>query len=358
VLPDITEEVKPDIPDGLKADIVGHQPRSGNFLLSLIADPGNKLHRRAVNAFIHTWDSMTAEQVDAYVRHMLILRADLRERYPQGIDAVIGMGRYSRHGWGGWPSGDGFRFDTRTTHFLDGKPYGHSYSYPGPLATTGWLATKDLSLGKHSCAMEMEYEFTQQGRKHTGRLRSRDFTFTVVPADTPDDLVAPADADTDRLVRQALRFAERESAVNGPATPPGFGLPLEPERSPQVWWQGPGGARAGLATLYWGVAQPLPVDLCFEVAVEDQKTGKVWPCDSLVLRQGQKSWGYIVPRDPQAFARGRTGDVPVKVVLRASRKTALTSTEVSRYYPGSVTSDVLTIKVFDRYVPPDRHNWP
>ena len=107
----------------------------------------------------------------------------------------------------------------------------------------------------------------------------------------------------------------------------------------------------------WAVADPLPVDLCFEVTVEEQKIGKVWPCEPLVLR-GIRGRGYIVPGDAQAFARGRTGDVAVKVVLQASRKAAFTSTTVTHYYPGSVTSDVLTIKVFDNYVPPDPNSRP
>ena len=243
-MPDVTDDVKPDISRELKAHVVGHQPRSGDFLILHRGPPRHRLHRRAVNAFVHSRHSMTAEQLDAYFRHTIVLTAVHREGYPQGVDAAIGMGIGPRYGWGGWLAGDGFRFTMRTTHFLDGKPYGRPYTYPGPMATTGWLSTKDLALGKHSCALEVEYELTRQDKKHTGRLRSAEFTFTMVPSDTPDDLAAPADADTDRVVQQAPSFAERESAVDLLLLTPGFTrLPPEKERSPQVSWSAAEGRR-------------------------------------------------------------------------------------------------------------------
>jgi hypothetical protein len=254
--------------------------------------------------------------------------------------------------WAGWPAdGIRFQFATRTTHFLDGKPYGKPFSYQGPVATTGWIRTKDLALGKHSCGLELEYTFTHRGEKHTGRIRSREFTFTMVAADTPDDLIAPKDAQTDHLVRSSLRFVEKASDLHPPMSARPL-APAAPDRQPQVSWEGPGGKRCGLAVPYWKVDRALPVDLCFEVSVIDQKTGKAYPCDPLILRRGQAHLGYIYPRDVRAFARGRSGDVPVKAVLTPSRKTALSTTDVTRYWPGSITSEVLTIRVYDNYVGP------
>jgi hypothetical protein len=201
--------------------------------------------------------------------------------------------------------------------------------------------------------LEVSYEFTHRGSKRTGRLRSPEFAFTMVAADTPDDLIAPKDAATDRLVRKALRFAERETAFNPPTPRPGDGFePAHSPRRPQITWEAPGGKRAGLATVLWNVSTPLPVDLCFEAELHDQKTGKVYPCDPLILRKGKAQWGYISPRDAVGFARGRTGEVPVRVVLRPSRKVALSSTEVAHYFPGSVRSEVLTVQVFDNFVEP------
>ena len=352
--PAIPEDTRHPIAEELRLVIVGNQPRSGDFLLSLIADRRGKLNRPAVNAFVQTWDSMSAAQIDAYLRHALVLAAPRRERYPQGVDAGIGFLYHLRHGYGSWPAGGAFQLKTHTRHFLDGKPYGRPYDGQQPISTTGWVWTKDLALGKHSCALEVSYEFTHRGRKQTGRLRSPEFAFTMVPADTPDDLIAPKDAATDWLVRKSFRFAERETAFNPPVPRPGG--PFEPDRSPrrpQITWEGPGGKRGGLATVCWNVAAPLPVDLCFEVELHDQKTGKVYPCDPLVMRKGQAHWGYVCPRDAVGFARGRGGVVPVKVVLRPSRKVALTSTEVTRYYPASISSEALTARVFDDYVVPN-----
>jgi hypothetical protein len=353
--PDIPEDTRLPIPEELRLLVVGNQPRSGDHLLSLIAQRRGKLYRPAVNAFVQTWDSMSAAQIDAYLRHALVLAAPRRERYPQGVDAGIGFLYHLRHGYGSWPAGGAFQLTMHTRHFLDGKPYGRPYDGRQPISTTGWVWTKDLALGKHTCAMEVSYEFTHHGGKRTGRLRSPEFAFTMVSADTPDDLVAPQDDATERLVRKALRFAERESAFNPPVPRPGD--PFEPDRSPrrpQITWEGPGGGRAGIAAVYWNLAVALPVDLCFEVELHDLKTGKVYPCDPLVMRKGQAHWGYVSPRDAVGFALGRTGVVPVRVVLKPSRKVALTSTEVARYYPGSIRSEVLTVEVFDNDAGPGR----
>jgi hypothetical protein len=353
-VPAIPEDSRHPIPEELRLVIADNQPRSGDFLLSLIAGPRGKLYRPAVNAFVQTWDSMSATQLDAYLHHALVPKAQHRERYPQGVDAGIAFLYHLRHGCGSWPAGGTFQLTTHTRHFLDGKPYGRPYDGRGPISTTGWVWTKDLALGKHSCSLEVSYEFSHGGRKQSGRLRSAEFTFTMAPADTPDDLIAPNDAATDRLVRKSLRFAERESAFNPPIPRPGDPVePDRPPRRPQITWEGPGGKRCGLSTVCWNVAAPLPVDLCFEVELHDQKTGKVFPCDPLVLRKGEAHWGYVCPRDAVGFARGRTGEVPVKVVLKPSRKVALTSTEVTRYYPGSINSEVLTVQVFDNYVEPN-----
>jgi hypothetical protein len=355
-LPAIKDEERPALPDGLEQVIRRHQPQSGDFLLSLVAEPQEKLHRPAIVAFVHTWDSMSADQIHAYLRQTLLLKAQHRACYPQGIDAAVRMFHHPRYGYGSWPPGDTFRFTTHTSHFLDGKPYGRSYTSYQPIATTGWIWTKDLSLGKHTCALDVEYEFLHRGGKYTGRLRSPDFSFTMVAADTPDDLIAPANQDTDRMVHDFLLFADRELDVNQPGCLVGLPPRQPPERRPQITWDGPGGKRCGLAPIFWRVAMPLPADLCFEVTLQDQKTGKVYPCEPLVLRRWTARWGYFGPLDAVEFARGRTGDVPVKVVLKPSRKTALTSTEITGYYSGSITSEVHAMKVFDNYVEPDSSN--
>lgn len=349
-LPPIEGENRIPIPDDLKQTIEGNQPRSGNFLLTIIADPGNRLHRPAANTFVQTWNSMSTAQIDTFLRHTFILKARPRPRYPQGIDAGIAFVYQPRYSYGSWPPQGRFTITTHTRHFLDGRPYGKPFAYQGPMACTGWVWTKDLSLGRHTCALELEYTFTHQGHKQTGSLRSRDFAFTMVPADTPDDLVASADPATDRLVSTALRFTDHDpTQSNLPRGP--FAPPVAEVRRPQITWAGPKGTRCGIAVPCWQVTQALPVDLCFEVVLREEKTGKVHPCDPLVLRRGAAHMGYFCPRDAVGFARGRTGTVGVKVVLKPSRKVALTSTEVTRYFPGSLTSGVLTVEVFEKEPP-------
>src|SRR5262249_33773476 len=150
-MPEDKDGPRKPIPEGLKRVIAGHQPKSGDYLLALIADPKSELRRRAVKAFTHTWDSMSAAQLRAYLPHVLALEAQPRARYPQGVDAAVGMLYHFADDWAGLPAdGIPFHFVTRTTHFLDGKPYGKPFAYQGPVATTGWIRTKDLALGKHS----------------------------------------------------------------------------------------------------------------------------------------------------------------------------------------------------------------
>lgn len=341
-LPDPKNETRPAAPPELLHTVAAHQPRAGYFLLALLQDPNGELHRRATHAFVAAWDHMSAAQIDEYVRASLLLEARPRPQYPRGVDAAIGMAYYHPFGWAGWPSGYRFKIKTRTTRFLDGKPHGKPFAYEGPGAGVGAVRTGGLAPGKHTLAFEVEYEFTHRGEARKGKLRSKDFVFEMVPADTPDALVAPADKTTDEAVRTAFRIGETEDDLLD-APRPFFRTdgwpPADPWR-PQVTWEG-----NGLHVPLWKLTRPLPVDLCFAVEIHDVKTGKVYPGDEIVVRKGETRYGYFTPRDVHAFAAGRTGFVPVRVVLKASRALALTYPEVTRYYPGEVRSGVLRAKI-------------
>jgi hypothetical protein len=325
--------------------IAGHQPRSGDFLLSLVAAPESRLRRRAVHAFAYSWGGMTPEQVEAYVRRALTLRAHPRKRYPQGEDVFIRMGYESADGWDGWPPAGGFDLATRTTHFLDGRPVGEPFAYRGPNACTGWVGTKNLPVGRHSCSLELEYAFAHRGVKRSGVIRSRPFAFAVVAPGSFEALAAPEDAATERLVRGAVRFAQELSDFDGKpeslvmARP---GVKAVPQQ--QVTWRGPGGESGGLSAPWWGIDGSLPVDLCFDVALHAQKGGKVYPCSPIVLLRGKTQKGYVMPKDVAGFARDNAGETAVRVVLTPSRTLAITTPEVTRYYGGSITSGVLKVK--------------
>ncbi len=348
-MPEILHESKPPVPPELAQIVRLGQPRTGDFLLSLIADPADPLHRRATNTFVLTWDTMSARQIDTYVQRVIRPRANGRPKYPQGVDALLEMVYTGPYGWGSWPTEPLVRFPTRTTHYLDGEPYGKPFAYEGPGATTGWVRTKDLAPGRHEVRMAVEYEFGHRGATHRCSLGSKPFAFEVVAADTPDELIAPRDRDLDEAVRAAFGTAETEEAF---APKPRIELRLRFDEPPppdpwvpQVTWRTAAGESGSLHVPVWRVTKPLPVDLCFEVTIRDVEGGKTYPADSLVVRRGTTSQGFFVPRDVSAFARGKSGFVPVRVVLRPSRGLALTVPEVTRYYANEIVSDVMRMKV-------------
>lgn len=348
--PEIEHESRPSLPPELQGLISSHQPKSGDLLLSIIADPENKLNRRATNAFLHTWDSMTRAQIETYFRHAMKPWVRLRKQYPQHVDASIAMGYSVRYAWGGWPSEKDFQMQTATTHFLDGKPYGKPFAYEGPMAGTGWVRTEDLAIGKHSFHLLTEYKFVRDGRTCTGRMESQKYEFEIVPAETPDDLVAPNDTQVDELVRKSFQFLEIRHSLGGPLI--NQTRPLGPEEDPwepQITWESGTGESGGLHMPLWRLTAELPVDLCFEVEIHLQQTGKVFEGDPLVVPKGMKTEGYFFPRQSVSeFARGREGFIPLKLVLKPSRAMALTDTRVTRYYPGRITSEVLRAKVAHR----------
>ena len=169
----------------------------------------------------------------------------------------------------------------------------------------------------------------------------------MVDAATPDALIAPQAMEMDALVRDSFRLTETEGPIDIRSSwdaPPGNELVPDPW-SPQITWKVASGKAYGLHLPLWKVTQALPVDLCFEVEIHDVKTGEVFPGDPIVVRRGQTRAGYFSLRPEPEFAGSRSGFVPIKIVLKASRAIALTYPEITRYYPGSITSEVLRAKV-------------
>jgi RNA polymerase sigma factor (sigma-70 family) len=335
----VYEDKSPEVPDWIKSVVAKDQPKSGNLLLALVADTQHRLHWPAVNLFVQTWHSQSTAQVEAYLQSQLRLRSAFRPRYPAGIDAGIEMGFHLHYGWGSWPKG--LEWQTRTTHYLDGQRYGEPFlwNYPGS-ATTGWIGTGKLAEGKHTHHFVVEYTLTHQGKQHQGKVRSRDFAFEIVAADTPDDLVAPRDDATAELVRKTLQILECEEM----ATVDWLGGHRD-TWAPQITWKTPAGKDAGLHVPVWGVPSALPVDLCFAVTFEDLGTGKTYQGDPLILLKGKTSHrGYLTLRDVHAFCKDRTGFVTVRVHLTPSRALALSVPEVTRYF-ASPHSQVLRLKI-------------
>jgi hypothetical protein len=319
------------------------QPKSGDLLLRLIADEKHRLRRPAVRLFCATWTSASAAQLERYFQAAFVLKAYHRDRYPRGVPAMIEMRYYLIDGWLGFPKD--MHWQTTTTHYLDGKPYGRPYSsgYPGPAATTGWIKTDQLAEGRHSVRSTVEYEVKHPGGVQRGKVRSPDYVFDVI-ADAPNDLIAAANTVVDEQVKKLFVIREHEWQEPGLVIERRTEQRIDPWQ-PQITWTDQNGKPAGLHVPIWKLWQALPVDLCWEVEMREVATGKTWPCDALVAKRGKIGQGYFSPREARAFCAGRDGFVEVELRLTPSRGAALSDPDVTSYYSGSITRR-LRCKVF------------
>jgi hypothetical protein len=345
-LPSDDPDKRVDVPAYAVSAVALAQPKSGDLLLRLIADEKHKLRRAAVRLFCVTWTSASAAQLERYFQAAFVLKAYHRDRYPRGVPAMIEMRYYLIDGWLGFPKD--MQWQTTTTHYLDGKPHGrpYNYGYPGPAATTGWIKTDQLAEGRHTLHSTVEYEVKHPGGVQHGKVRSPDYTFEVIPADAPNDLIAAANTAVDEQVKKlfVIREHERDEPGAGPIIerfPEGRIDPWQP----QITWTNEAGKPAGLHVPMWKLSQALPVDLCWEVEMREVATGKTWPCDVLIAKRGKIGQGYFTPREARAFCAGRAGFVDVELRLTPSRAWALSDPDVTSYYPGSITRR-LRCKVF------------
>jgi len=337
------------VSDELHGLIAGHQPGSGDLLVSILAQPDYPLYRQALRTFVATWDAATPAQIDRYIQQVVTLKTGRhRAKFPAKVAAMISFEAQIRDGWSGWPSISGdkkFDFRTRTTRYVDGKPYDKPFQYQYPFATVGWVKVGELTEGKHTISAVMEYEFTQRGEKRKGTIRSADSALEVV-ADTGDDLIAPRDEAVRKYVLRSFRTRELEyepEKQEGPLVRQPLGNPWEP----QVRWNVGGDKWAGIHVPIWEVWQGIDVDLCFDVEIHDVKTGKVYPSHPICVRRGERSRGYLYPSNsPEGFAKGRDGFVAVKVVFKPSRAVALNDPAVTRYFPETITTGEMRAKVY------------
>jgi hypothetical protein len=344
------------VSDELRGLIAGHQPGSGDLLVSILAQPEHRLYRRALRAFVATWDAAIPDQIDTYLHQAVSLTSTHRSKFPAKVGAMISVEAQLRDGWTGWPlqASTPFTFRTRTTRDLDGKPYDKPFDYPYPFATVGWYKVGELPEGKHTIHAVMEYEFTQRGVKRKGEIRSKESQFEVLPPDSRDELIAPASDALTKRVRSKFTIRENDYDPKGfagyqPGTLPAHGA--EYNWFPQVTWKTRPSEFAGLHCPLRMMSGPLDVDLCFDAEIEDLQTKTIYPADPIVVRAGQVERNWIVPRDVRAFAKGREGFVRVKVVLKPSRAVALTDPKVKSYYPDTITSDEIRMKVYQKVEP-------
>ena len=329
-----------------------HQPATGDFLLALIADPKQPLRRTALKTLVGAWNAMTPGQVRTHIEKSVQFVVHQRSAYPRGVDAQLGMGNNTRDGWNGVPRPDLLKMSTVTVHTLDGKPYGEPFAYAALGCTTGWIKTKDLALGRHAVSAAVKFEFAHAGKTVAGSVQSPQYTFEMLPANTPDDLAAPGDAAVEKMIR-AFKFSETAEPAEAPnQLRQNFrgqgGIPVAVDWwRPQTTWVGKDGKPNGLHLPCWKQDKALPVDLAFAVSVRIVASGEEFPAGTLVSIKGEadySAWNFYL-KDVVAVTKGLSGFVPVKIVLKPSRAAALTNLRVTKYFTGEVVSEPLRMKV-------------
>ncbi|MHC4566069.1 MAG: hypothetical protein ACYTE3_09960 [Planctomycetota bacterium] len=334
------------IPDEIRLRLIASQPASGDYLLKIIGNPNDSLHRQATKALLCIWESLSVKQMRTYFKQSVVASIEARPLYPQGMDSGMAT-RYSiRYGWQGWPKSKNIKMRTVSRTFLDGVLHRRPFRYKGPMASTGGIPIGDLSRGSHTAQLVTEYTVTCGEHKFTDKIESKKVKFEIVGWDVLRRLVAPKDPELTRLVEGSFQFREirdpnEKNSVLG-------GVPFDlwrPQNSARI--RGSQDEYALHMPIY-RLAEPLPVDLCFNVEFRLEGGGKSYRGEPIIIEKGRKGeLGYFRMADTIAFVRDHQGFVPLKITLTPSPETAFFARgRVTKYYDGSLTSQTLRVKSY------------
>jgi hypothetical protein len=355
---EVRGDFEPDISADIRDHLVSLQPDAGNALLLVIADSNDNLNRRATDTLLQILEHLTWEQINTYLQLSMECYTRQRPQYPQGVKAGIETGYCIRYSGGGWPPDENFKMRTVTSRYLDDELYGQPFHYYGPQASSGGICLDALDLGRHSVYAVTEYEAEYKDWKFTGGVRSEKCYFQIVSADTPDHLAAPEDPKLDRLVRDSLLIRETKSqdGLRRHVRTGDFGVWQEDLWEPQTCWKTGDGAEGDIHVPVWELTRELPVDLCFDVEFHAEETGEAYQGDPMLVIKGSKYDGHFFFVPPSEFAGGRNGFIPVRIVLKPSRVLALSDNRITKYYTGTIASEVMRIKI-NRYPAQSKEPW-
>lgn len=354
------------LPFTLQQMIAQHLPESADVLLSHCESDDEEMAKLAATVVVRFLDDLTDQQTVRYLQTGFGHFAEKRDRYPQGIDAAIGLGYRFEFGHEGLPKDRKYKFRTTTRHFLNGEEFGEKpFSYPGPGAASGSVQLKDLAVGEHSVRMATEWEFTRGEKTLMGKFESGELKFEIVSPDTPNDLIATADPKVTKIVKDSLQFRESQTSFERRSR-----FSLDPRIRERHWRpstytvskDGTGPVYA-LHTPFWRMNRPLPVDLAFQMKLKVEGTDLEFPCFDVVVLAGERTYtrnvhASRIPLDKLVKNllkhADKNGFVKVRLVLTPSREVALQNPKVKKYFPGSITSEVLRIRAStSTEVPPD-----
>lgn len=342
------------LPFTLQQMVAQHLPESADVLLSLCESKDAEMAKRAATVLVRFLDDLSDKQVVRYLQSGFGHFAEKRDRYPQGIDAVIGLGYRFEFGHEGLPKDRKYKFQTTTRHYLDGEEFGEKpFSYPGHGAASGNVKLKDLALGEHSIRMMTEWEFTRGEKTLRGFFETDRLNFEIISADAPNDLIAEADPKLAKIVEASFQFRESQTSFQRRS-------PFDPRVRERHWQpgaytigKGGKGPVYALHTPFWRMNRPLPVDLAFRMTMKVEGSDLEFSCWDAIVLAGERTYTRHVytnsPIDEMVKKLLKLADnngfVKVRLVLTPSREAALQNPKVKKYFPGSITSQVLRIRV-------------
>lgn len=330
----------PKVSANLQQLVRSTQPESGDFLLKSLG-PGNMTAPDPASFIIaQTWDDLSRAQREQYLKSSMIHFAELRPTYPQGVDAGVAVGPRFASDYAGLPAGKPeMKSKTVTTHFLDGQQAGKPMTYALHTTISHWFRTGSLPLGKHSIRMVTEYEFQRESESYVGKFET-ERTFEIVPKGL-DLLVARSDPVVDNFVYRSIEIVEASATTNWG----GRGW------QPQIRWNSTDSLRRGsLHTPSWKVTQPLPVDLCFRSELQLEEADESIPGSEIVVPAGQVVGFYFRPTNSDSYQilknhADAEGFVKTRLILTPSQGVALSDSRIKHYFGGTITSDVVRVRV-------------
>lgn len=325
----------------------------GDVLLALCESNDEFIAKRASTILVRFFDDLTDAQAERYFNAGFVHFAEKRDRYPLGIDVAIGLGFRLQFGHEGLPKDRKYKFKTTTRHFLDDKEFGEPYRYESHGAASGYVKLKEQPLGRHRIRMTTVWEFKRGERTLKGSFETTDLDFEITAADTPDNLVAEPDPELTKTVQEAVQFRESDSSFQRRSQ---F-RPRSMERDwrPTTYTLGKDGTGPvyTLHTPAWRMNRLLPVDLAYQMNMKVEGTGIEIPCYDAIVLAGERTYTRHVhtagPLDElvQRLLKhaDKNGFVKVRIALTPSRKTALENPKIKKYFPETITSEVLRIRV-------------
>ena len=336
-----------EISEEMESRLFWSQPQSGEALLSVINQPNDSLHQKAVQTLLYLWPFLPMEQKEAYYKTSMTASVSCRPEYPQGIEAYVGTWYDMRYNWKGWPGVEGLKMKTVSQKYLDGQAYGDPFHYEGPQASAGGILVSDLSPGQHTAKIVTEYTVTDGELSFSGRVESDTAAFKIVGRDIRDELAAPRTPELTALVERVFQFHQFRDPNDPDSHLGGIPLPDHPWAPANSAWRRGSYDRYAIYVPIYTLAEPLPVDLCFKSEYHIQETGRVYPGESVVVKKGLRGEFWCpLPKHTERidFVRDNPGFLTVKIVLTPAPELAFSDKQIRQYYNGTLESPPLQVK--------------